>query len=225
LTPIVSIRPGEGGLRTVQHGARRGLQVHSFPLSHAVPCAWSGPDPATVDALLVGSGRAIVLGGPGLAAYREKPVYAVGTATARLAAEAGFVVEHAGTGGLQQMLDAIERRPLTLLRLAGRRKIALVPPADITMVTCEVYDIANLPMPEPMAELLGEGALVLLHSAGSAEHLRAESERLGLDLSRVRLAALGPRIAEAAGSGWDEVRWAEQPADGALLALAADMCH
>ncbi|MCL6249647.1 uroporphyrinogen-III synthase [Altererythrobacter sp. KTW20L] len=194
-------------------------------MSHAVPCDWSGPGPSTVDALLLGSGRAIALGGPELQKYREKPVYAVGRATGRMAQEAGFRVQAIGAGGLQQVVDAIDSRPLTLLRLAGSRQVEVEPPQGVTVVTHVVYAIEDLPMPAQMAVLLGGGALVLLHSAGAAEHLRAECGRLGIDLSQVRLAALGPRIAEAAGDGWGEVRWASSPSDAALLALAADMCH
>lgn len=225
MIPVISIRPRHGGELTVAEGRSRGLAMHGFPLSQPAPVDWRGPDPATIDALLVGSARAIALGGPGLALYRTKSVYAVGPATAKLAHAAGFTVEQAGTGGLQEVLDRIVRRPLTLLRLAGTRQVALDPPAGITIVTCEVYTMQDLLLPEPLAELLRGGAIVLLHSAGAAEHFRAQCLAHKIDLARVRLAALGPRIAAAAGDGWGEVRYAATPADGALLALAADMCH
>jgi uroporphyrinogen-III synthase len=41
----------------------------------------------------------------------------------------------------------------------------------------------------------------------------------------IGLAALAPRIADAAGDGWRDVRSAAQPSEAALLALARDMCH
>lgn len=206
-------------------GQRRGLAMHAFPLSQPASVDWRGPDPATVDALLLGSARAVAFGGPGLAQYRGKPVYAVGPTTAKLAVQAGFAVQQAGSGGLQDVLDRITARPLRLLRLAGTRQVTLEPPAGIAIITCEVYTMAELPMPDPLADLLGGDAIVLIHSAGAAEHFRAECRARQLDLSRIRLAALGPRIAAAAGDGWGEVRHAATPADGALLALAADMCH
>ena len=76
-----------------------------------------------------------------------------------------------------------------------------------------------------MADRLGQGALVLLHSAAAARHFAAECDRCGVPRGAVRLAALGPRIAAAAGEGWREVRSAAEPREAALLALARQMCH
>jgi uroporphyrinogen-III synthase len=36
--------------------------------------------------------------------------------------------------------------------------------------------------------------------------------------------ALGSRIADAAGDGWAKLHIAEQPSDGALIELAAQLC-
>jgi uroporphyrinogen-III synthase len=82
-----------------------------------------------------------------------------------------------------------------------------------------------LPLPAPLAECLGEGALVLLHSAAAARHFAAECDRLGVARGAVGLAALGPRIAAAAGEGWHGVRAAGEPREAALLALAREMCQ
>jgi uroporphyrinogen-III synthase len=80
-------------------------------------------------------------------------------------------------------------------------------------------------MPPEMVGALTEGALILLHSAEAARHFASECERLGIDKGRIAIAALGPRIAVAAGSGWRDVRAAETPREAAILALARDMCH
>jgi uroporphyrinogen-III synthase len=222
---IVTIRPEPGASATVQAGLERGIELEPFPLSRIDALQWEGPDPANIDALLVGSSNAIRHGGDGLQAYLDKPLLAVGAATATAARDKGFKVDKVGEGGLQQLVDGLESRPLRLLRLAGERYVPLDLPAGITVETRILYRAGNLPMPAALASLLAEGAVVLLHSAGSAEHFRAECERLGVKLSRVRLAALGPRIAVAAGEGWGEVRSASKPQDGMLLALAAQMCH
>jgi uroporphyrinogen-III synthase len=66
---------------------------------------------------------------------------------------------------------------------------------------------------------------VLLHSAVAARHLAAECDRLGIPRAAIALAALGQRIAAAAGEGWRELRAAAAPRDATLLALARDMCH
>jgi len=80
-------------------------------------------------------------------------------------------------------------------------------------------------MPASLAETLGEGALVLLHSAVAARHFGAECDRLAIVRKSIGIAALGPRIAAAAGEGWDRVRSASEPREAALLALAREMCH
>jgi uroporphyrinogen-III synthase len=80
-------------------------------------------------------------------------------------------------------------------------------------------------MPEGLVERLRGGALVLLHSAAAARHLGAECDRRRVPRSAIAVAALGPRIAQAAGAGWRDCRAAEEPRDVPLLALARDMCH
>ena len=82
---------------------------------------------------------------------------------------------------------------------------------------------------DPVAPLLasgidGLGALVLLHSAATARHFAEECDRLGVPRARITLAALGPRIAAAAGAGWGAVHIAPQPDEAALLQLAFDLC-
>lgn len=225
-TPIITLRPEPHASQMCVLARQKGLEVSAFPLSEVRPLAWEGPDPASFDAILAGSANAFRHAGEGLARYRSKPVFAVGPATGRAAEEAGFTVGMAGTGGLQQLLPLIPERPVRLLRLAGARHVLIDPPEDISVTTREVYEVVHRPMPDEMAGLLkAGGALVLLHSAGAAEHFAAECDRLGIDRAGVRLAALGPRIAEAAGEGWDEVQFAPKPANGALLALAQKMCQ
>lgn len=226
MTRIITIRPEPGASATVKAGKAAGLAIAPFPLSHVEPREWTGPDPDSVDALLVGSANVFRHGGPELARYRDKPGFVVGNRTASAAREAGFTVELAGDGGLQKLLSMIDHRPVRMLRLAGKRMIEVTAPEGITVETRIVYSAYNQPIPSKLeAMLLAGDALVLLHSAGAAEHLRSECLRLGLDLAAIRLAALGPRIADAAGGGWGEVRVAENPANGVLLAIAAQMCQ
>ncbi len=74
--------------------------------------------------------------------------------------------------------------------------------------------------------MLAEGeALVLLHSAATARHFANECDRLGLARGSITLAALGPRIAAAAGDGWAAIHIASRPDDAALLAMAQELCN
>jgi uroporphyrinogen-III synthase len=222
--PVIAVRPEPGCSATAERGRKAGLEIAPWPLFELRPLAWDSPPPEAIDGLLLGSANALRLAGPGLAAFRGKRAYAVGRATAAAAEAAGLVPAAVGTSDLQALLDTL-RPPLTLLRLAGEERVPLRRPLGIMIETRVAYRNAPLPMPEGLAESLRGGALVLLHSAAAARHLRAECDRLGVPRAGVALATLGRRIAEAAGEGWRDCRSAGEPRDAALLALARDMCH
>ena len=223
--PILTLRPQPGASATVEAGKRAGLAIEPWPLFEVQPVAWDPPSPEPFDALLLGSANAVRHAGPALEAFRGKPVLAVGETTASAAAAAGLSVAASGRGGLQALLDGAGSGPRRLLRLAGEEHVRLDPPPGVTVETRVVYRAIGRPLPDPLAERLRGGALVLLHSAAAARHLAGECDRLAIARDRVRLAALGPRIAAAAGEGWAEARSAPAPDEAALLALARDMCH
>jgi uroporphyrinogen-III synthase len=223
-TPVLAIRPEPGCSATVEAGRAIGLPVECHPLFAIRPIDWAPPPCDEIDALLLGSANAVRLGGAGLEGLRSCPVYAVGGTTAAAAKSAGFTVAATGRSGLQAMLDTLAG-PLRLLRVTGVEHIQLVPPPGIEIVTRVAYQNQGIPLPRLLAERLGEGALVLLHSAAAGRHFAAECDRCGVPRSAIALAALGPRIAAAAGYGWREVRAAPEPREVALLALARQMCH
>jgi len=115
--------------------------------------------------------------------------------------------------------------PARLLRLCGAERVVLTPPPGVTLMERIVYDTAPLPISADLAERLRAGAVVLLHSAGAASHFAREADRLGIARDGLRLAALGPRIAQAAGDGWASLATAPQASDAALLALAHKLCQ
>ena len=223
-TLVLTIRPEPGCSATVRVGRLAGIPIEGCPLFEILPLAWKPPDPRRIDALLLGSANAVRHGGPGLDLFRDKPVHAVGSATAREAEKAGFTVADAGRGGMQRILDAV-RPPATLLRLAGRERMTLSPPLGVVMETRAVYESVPLPLPNEWVTALAAGGLVLLHSAAAARHFAAECDRCGVPRGEIALAALGPRIAAAAGDGWRVVRAAVEPREAALLALVRDLCH
>jgi uroporphyrinogen-III synthase len=221
---ILTIRPEPGGDATIAAGKAFGLAIESCPLSVVRPVDWSLPVGA-IDGLLLGSANALRYSGPFAQALVDKPVYAVGAATAAAARERGFAVARTGSRGLQALLDALSGERLRLLRIAGRERVPVSAPKGIAIDTVIAYETSTLPLTNEVAGRLGDGALVLLHSAAAARHFAAECERLAVQRGAIRVAALGSRIAEAAGAGWAEVRSAAEPNEAALLALARDMCH
>lgn len=221
---IFVIRPEPGLGATLQAARDLGLAVVGLPLFEVIPLAWEPPN-ETFDALLAGSANVFRRGGAQLAQLAHLPVRAVGDATAAAAREAGLTVESVGEGGLQALLDS-DTAPRHYLRLAGTERVPLNLPRGSTMTTREVYEVRALPISGSAQVSLRAGdPLVLLHSAAAARHFAAEVDRLGLDRATMRLACIGPRVAEAAGSGWAACASAPQPNDASLLALARDLCH
>ncbi|MEP3051038.1 MAG: uroporphyrinogen-III synthase [Erythrobacter sp.] len=221
--PIIAIRPEPGLSQTIAAGKEAGLTIAGLPLSVIEPVPWQLPDTASLDALLIGSANAIRLGGKQLEEVQHLPVYAVGQTTAKLAREAGFEIAAVGEGGLQDLTDRSDLANLHVLRLAGEERISLHPPIGMRISERIVYKVAHQPLSEKGQVLLKDGGLVLLHSASAAANFAQECERVGLDCRLISLAALGPRILAAAGSGWGQTHAANRPTTRELLALAADM--
>lgn len=220
---LLALRPEPGLSATLARARDLGIATEGLALSEIRPVAWTCPDPAAIDGLLIGSANAILHGGENLARLVGKPVHAVGEATAAAARAAGFTVAAVGNGGLQGVLDAVPG-PCHLLRIAGDERVPLNPPPGVTFAEAVAYRSVPLPL-DPAAELLASGeALVLLHSAATARHFAEECDRLGLPRAGIALAALGPRIAGAAGEGWGAVHTAARPDEAALLQLAFDLC-
>ena len=222
--PCLALRPEPGLSATLEKARALGLAITGCAVSAIRLGVWDCPDPAGVDGLLIGSANAFLHGGAHLARFTDKPVYAVGAATADAARAAGFTVAMTGSGGLQGVLDAVPP-PARLLRIAGEEHVLLTAPAGVTFTEVIAYRSVTLPL-DPAAPLLaGGGALVLLHSAATAHHFAEECDRLGLARQAIALAALGPRIAAAAGAGWAAVHTAARPDEAALLALARELCQ
>jgi len=221
---ILALRPEPGLSATLAKARAKGLAITGHALSEIRAVEWDCPDPATIDGLLIGSANAFLHGGPHLARLTAKPVFAVGEATASAARAAGFTVAMVGSGGLQGVLDTIPG-PAHLLRIAGEEHVPLTLPEGVSITPMIAYRSVPLPL-DPVALLLAAGeAMVLLHSAATARHFAAECDRLSLARSTIAIAALGPRIAEAAGSGWRAVYTAAQPDEAALLEMVFDLCQ
>lgn len=222
--PVIVIRPEPGNAATVAAGSALGLPMQGHPLSAVQPLDWTAPLPGEVDALLLGSANALRHAGPQLALYHGKPALCVGAATAEAAGAAGLLVQATGTGGLQNLLDALPAGPLRLLRLGGRSHVPVEPPAGVAIGFAPVYDVVAQPVDADLQAMLRRPCIVLLHSADAAAHLATEFARLALPRGQVTLASLGPRISAAAGQGWRRVADSAQPTDPALLALAVQLC-
>lgn len=222
---ILAIRPDPGLAATIGAGRGAGLEIEGWPLFRIAARGWKAPSRDEIDGLLLGSANALRHGGPQLDGFRDKPVFAVGGATADAARAFGFRVEATGMGELQKLLDVMAGQSLRLLRLTGAAHVPVTPPPGISIHTVVGYESLALPMPDALKRALREGALVLVHSAVAMRHLAEQCGEHDIALEQIAIAALSPRIANAAGGGWQRVEAAASPDEAALLALAQDMCH
>lgn len=225
---VFAIRPQPGLSATMAAGQKLGLDMCGEPLFEIRPAVWHVPDPATIDALLIGSANALRHGGPQLDLLRGKPVHAVGQMTADAAIKAGFSVERIGIGGMQSLLrpgNHAGTAPLRFLRLCGAERVALNVPAGVSVEERAVYQAAPVCISLHFAKLLQSGGIVLLHSAAAARHFADECARLGIATNALVLAALGSRVTQDIGGDWGGVHYPARPNDSALLALAKDMCQ
>lgn len=222
---VFAIRPQPGLLATLEAGRALGLTMAGEALFTIRPVTWDAPDPAAFDGLLLGSANAVRHFGPTLPDWSGKPAYVVGEATAKAALAAGLDVAMVGAGYLQGVADRLSGGGHVLLRVTGRDHVPLNPPAGVSVETQVAYESVTVPVSDGFVAQLCAGGVVLLHSAVAARHFAAECDRLGIDREGLALAALGPRIAAAAGTGWQASRFAQTPRESDLLVLAQDMCH
>ena len=214
--PLAILRPAPGDRATLDRVHAAGLAARTMPLFTVGPLAWTPPDPAAFDALVLTSANAVRHGGPGLGTLAQLPVLAVGPQTAAVAAAAGLTVAATGDSDLAALL-ADQPPHRRLLWLAGRDRTAATHPALRQVIP--VYAASPRALTAAEAEFL-DGAVAMLHSARAAQRLAAELDRHGLPRDTVRIAALSTAIADAAGPGWADLAIAARPDDTALIAAA-----
>ena len=208
------LRPEPGASATVQKARDIGLDAIAMPLFAIAPVAWEAPEASGFDGLLLTSANAVRHAGDQLASLRGLRTYAVGEATCEAAREAGFDIASTGDAGVERLLGSIES-DLKLLHLCGEHRTAVEAKQVITAVP--VYRSAELPPPDLA---MVDGQTVAVHSPRAGRRLA----ELVADPSNMRIAAISPAAAEAAGRGWELCEAAPTPDDRALLALAARLC-
>lgn len=206
--PIAVLRPEPGNGRTADRLAALGATVIRRPLFAIVPVAWTPPDPADFDALVLTSANAVRHADITATPLSRLPVWAVGSATAAAARAAGLRVVRTGAAGVAAL--TADRGETRLLHLAGRERMAV---PGVTAITVYAAD----PQPVTPADWAGlSGSVALLHSARAARALAASD----VDRARIRLAALSSAILAAAGPGWGRSTAVAVPEEDALLAAA-----
>jgi uroporphyrinogen-III synthase len=221
---LIIVRPEPGNSATSAKARERGLQVQSFPLFETAAIAWDAPDPARYVGVIMTSANAARLAGPDLQRYVHLPLYAVGDVTGDAAREAGFVSIVSGDGDVERLLGKIATLGLhRLLHLAGADYHDFTPHG--VEIERQIVYASNVIAPAPeLLAALRQGGVVMLHSPRAGRQLAALVQEHGVDPSTLSLAAISANAAEAAGTGWSEIRIAARPHDRALLDSAVALC-
>ena len=213
---LLVLRPEPGASATAERARTLGLEPVLMPLFEIEPIAWTAPDPAGFDALLLTSANAVRFGGEELKTLSALPVHAVGEATAEAARGAGLTVSTVGEAGVDELLVSLGAE-LRLLHLAGEDRRA---PTDVRqrIQSIAVYRSREIEAPD-VSE--ASDAVALVHSPrAGARFAELVRERGG-----IAVVAISPAAARAVGGGWQSVQSADRPNDDALLALAAELCN
>lgn len=220
---VVILRPPPGADATADAARALGLDTLLAPLFAVEPLAWTPPDPAQFDALMLTSANAARHAGPDLMRYAGLPLYVVGEATAQAARAAGLAPAHVGGGDAASLLHE--------MRAAGLRNALHLCGADFVEASVKGMAAIRLPVYRSietggvptLASLLWPGDICLVHSPRAGQRLAAlvaPDQRATLSLI-----AISDKARLAAGAGWASALAAPTSTDTAMLALAKELCH
>lgn len=225
MRPLLVLRPEPGATATIDRARALGLTAIAAPLFTVRPLAWTAPDPASHDALMLTSANAVRHGGADISRYRHLPLFVVGEATAAAARAGGFKPTVVGKGDAADLLETMAQYGVRrALHLCGREHRAVDRPG-LGVVRLPVYAAEAVDrLPEQAVTALEGGAVVLLHSPRAARRFAELLEAADIVRGAVRIAAISQSAVEAAGTGWAATAVAKTPDDPALLAAAFALC-
>lgn len=219
---VVILRPQPGADATAARARALGLSPIVYPLFAIEPIPWTPPAPSGFDALLLTSANAVRHAGPMLAIYLDLPVFVVGEATARAAAERGFATVHiAGPDAQATARTIAQAGHHTVLHLRGEDARPF-DPGDLAITAIATYRAAACGDESGMAAALLPGSVALVHSPRAGARLaRLTSPSQRQDIA---LVTISPAALESCGDGWKLKYAATAPEDAAMLAMTLQIC-
>jgi len=231
-------RPAPDNAATAAALAPLGVETIMAPVIEIVPLSGPAPDLDGADAIAVTSANG-VRALAGRTARRDRPVFAVGTATAAAARAAGFGDVRVAEGDARALAGLIARqlpRGARILHAAGTTRAAdlaaLLDPAGIGVETAAVYEA------RPRERLPAEALAALRHKAVdgvlffSPRSARlfvslSDKERLGEAAAALVAFCLSEQVAEALREAWPamSIVIADRPAQEALIDSIARHFH
>lgn len=219
---VVILRPQPGADATAARARAFGLTPVIYPLFAVEPLAWMPPDPAEFDALMLTSANAVRHAGPMLAVYLGLPVFAVGDATARAAAEQGFVKIQVCGPDAQATARTIERAGhRNVLHLRGQ-DVRPFDPGALAVTAIATYCAAHCGDEAGLAAMLRPGSVALVHSPRAGERLSCLTGPL--QRQHISVVAISNAALTACDPGWKQALAADAPDDADMLAMALQIC-
>ncbi len=212
MTRLVVLRPEPGAAATVARAEAMGFAAIAAPLFAVTPLDWTPPE-EPVDAVMMTSANAARHGGPGLARYRDLPLYAVGPETAAAARAAGFADIRAGPA----------TPPPSSRRSAGASASSTSPAASIASVLPPdglrriVYAAEPVPAPPGSARAALAGARPRSPFPPCGRPVRHARRSRRPRPRRHSHRRPEPGGCRGGGLGWRSVAIASTPDDAALL--------
>jgi uroporphyrinogen-III synthase len=216
--PVLVLRPEPAAGRTAARLAERGLTAIRYPLFALEALAWTPPAADDFDAILLTSANALRLGGPALARFHGLPAYAVGTATAKAATDAGFANVTTGGGDAASTVPMIVADGrVRVLHLCGE-DVRPYDPLGLTVTQVPVYRSAEAGDAQGLAAVLPPNGPIaaLVHSPRAG--LRLSALVNGPDRARIAVVAISSAALDACGTGWRATAIAASPDETHMLA-------
>ncbi|GLS30221.1 uroporphyrinogen-III synthase [Mesorhizobium albiziae] len=231
---VLVTRPQPGASRTALRLAKAGFEPVVLPLTEIRPIV-AEPVSTAVDAIAVTSANAIRSASAALIApLTEKPLFAVGPRTAKVADKAGFkrIVEADGdAAGLAAKMAARLRPGTRVLYLCGKVRRpdfeASAADAGLLLEVLETYDTVEIAHPAELADATLradpiDAALVLSARAAELIASRVRPGPLAHLFEDTRYFCMSSRVAAAlTGIDPSHIYIAERPEEDALIALLA----
>ncbi len=232
---LLITRPREDAEPLAKVLRQRGIEVILEPLLEVVYEEGPALDLDDVQTLLVTSANG-VRAFARRDANRDMPVYAVGDASARAAAEAGFTVVESAAGDVDALAELVRSRLVpgagTLLHVAGTKVAGdlkgMLQDAGFAYrraVLYEAHTAVGFSAETEKALHRGDVDGVLLFSPRTAATFvdLAEAADLSGACAAMTVFCLSPAVAAKAGTlAWGRVRTAARPDQEALLAMLGD---
>ncbi len=219
---VIVLRPEPGASATAKRAEQAGWSVTKVPLFEITPITWTPPDPGDCDAVLMTSANAARLGGAGLAAYHNLPLYAVGAKTADAARENGFETVISGDAGVAEVADRLRADGVVRIFHPSGEAVRGFDERALTVAHVPVYAARRSAAPDLRAAI-GDDAILLVHSPRAAQYLDALCSAQGIARATLSLVAISSAALADAGTGWRTAIAADHPTNDAMLAAASSL--